>query len=56
MSECEECGACIAVHDATAIEEAWGIDLRQESGETRRLFARDAARIITVVQEWGRES
>jgi len=37
-------------------EEAWGIDLRQESGETRRLFARDAARIITVVQEWGRES
>jgi len=32
-------------------EEAWGIDLRQESGETRRLFARDAARIITVVQE-----
>ncbi len=37
-------------------EEAWGIDLRQESGETLRLFARDAARIITVVQEWGRES
>ena len=33
-------------------EEAWGIDLRQESGETRRLFARDAARIIAAVEDW----